>query len=111
MDKLENYRTIIQQIVYAHAQHRPSHGDIEPLPLCNLDADSYLLLDIGWGKTGRVHSMAFHVRIKNGKIWIEWDGTDPGIAQELVDAGIPQEDIVLGFYRPERREITGFAVA
>ncbi|MGK7889000.1 MAG: XisI protein [Leptolyngbyaceae cyanobacterium] len=119
MDKLAHYRTIIETIVETHAQHRPSHGDIESLPLCvgspvrstYRHFDRYLLLDIGWGSTGRVHSVAFHLRIKNDKIWIEWDGTDPGIAQELIDAGVSQEDIVLGFYRPERRAVTGFAVA
>ena len=111
MDKLAHYRSTIQKIVEAHAQHRPSHGDIESLPLCDRHADSYLLLDVGWGTTGRVHSVAFHLRIKNNKIWVEWDGTTPGIAQGLLDAGIPQEDIVLGFHRPERRAITGFAIA
>ena len=39
------------------------------------------------------------------------DGTEEGIALELVELGIPREDIVLGFYRPERREITEFAIA
>jgi len=30
--------------------------------------------------------------------------------QELLEAGVLNEDIVLGFYRPERRAITGFSV-
>ncbi|MCY6490733.1 element excision factor XisI family protein [Leptolyngbya sp. GGD] len=25
---------------------------------------------------GRVHSVPVHLRLKNGKIWLEWDGTD-----------------------------------
>jgi len=48
---------------------------------------------------------------KAGKIWIERDGTEEGVAEEFIRAGGPREDIVLAFYRPERRRITEFAVA
>jgi len=60
------------------------------------------LLDTGWDRTGRVHAVAFHLRIREGKIKIEWDGTEYGVAQELIDAGVPPEEIVLSFYRPDR---------
>jgi hypothetical protein len=34
-----------------------------------------------------------------------------GIATELVEAGVPKEQIVLGFRPPEMRQYTEFAVA
>lgn len=111
MDKLETYQQIIQKIVGKHAQYKPSHGQIETVQVCDLECDNYLLLDVGWDRTGRVHAVVFHLRIREGKIWIEWDGTEHGITRELLEAGILKEDIVLGFYRPERRAITGFSVA
>ncbi|MEW5987791.1 MAG: XisI protein [Chloroflexota bacterium] len=110
MDKLNNYRRIVQQIVARHGQYHPSHGRIEAVPICDTGNDNYLLMDIGWDRTGRVHAIAFHVRIREGKIWVEWDGTEEGIAQELLEAGVTREDIVLGFYRPETRSLTGLAV-
>ncbi len=39
------------------------------------------------------------------------DGTEYGLANELLDAGVPKDRIVLGFKRPQTREHTGFAVA
>ncbi len=33
-------------------------------------------------------------------IWIQSDGTEVGVANELVEAGVPQKDIVLGFKSP-----------
>lgn len=39
------------------------------------------------------------------------DGTEDGIAPELIQSGIPKEDIVLGFHEPSIRQYTGFAVA
>jgi hypothetical protein len=48
--------------------------------------------------------------IKNGKIWIQQNGTEIGIADELVKLGVPKEDIVLAFHEPLMRQYTGFAV-
>jgi hypothetical protein len=111
MDKLEVYRHIIQKILARHAQYTPGHGQIETMLICDTTRDHYLLMDVGWDRTGRVHAVVFHLNIREGKIWVEWDGTEYSVTQELLDAGVPKEDIVLAFYRPERRSLTKFAVA
>ncbi|MEN8221131.1 MAG: element excision factor XisI family protein [Pseudomonadota bacterium] len=54
------------------------------------------------------HGAVIHVDIIEDKIWIQYDGTEEGIA---VDKGVPKETIVLGFRPPELRSYTGFAVA
>jgi len=50
------------------------------------------------------------VEIKDDKIWIERDGTEIGVASELVAAGVPKQDIVLAFHAPYKRQFTEFAV-
>jgi hypothetical protein len=111
MDTLERYRSILQELVLRHAQRAPSHGHIETIPICDVVRDNYLLIDTGWDRSGRVHAIVFHLRIRDGKVWVEWDGTEDGIVSALLDTGIPKSDIVLGFYRPERRALTEFAAA
>lgn len=111
MDQLANYRTRVKQILLRHAEYAPSLGEVESVPVFDERGDHYLLVDFGWNRTGRVHSVILHLQLKNGKVWIERDGTEEGIAYDLLEAGIPKEDIVLAFYRPERRAITEFAVA
>jgi hypothetical protein len=111
MDKLERYRSLVKQILNQDAQYKPSHGDVEPMVICDEASDHYELMYLGWDPLGRVHSVIVHVRLHNGKIWIEYDGTEYGIARELTDAGVPKEDIVLAFHPPEMRPHTGFAVA
>ena len=54
--------------------------------------------------------LSINVDIKDKKIWIQRDGTEIGIANELIAAGVPKEDIVLGFHAPYKREFTDFAV-
>jgi XisI protein len=45
------------------------------------------------------------------ELWIQQDGTEDGIASELVQRGIPKDQIVLGFKSIERRKITEFAAS
>ena len=111
MDRLEEYRRVIQEIVARYGELTPSHGQIQTMPICDVASDNYLLLDIGWDPTGRVYAVVFHLQIRDCRIWVQQDGTEDGICQELLDAGVPREDIVLGFYRSERRALTEFAVA
>jgi hypothetical protein len=44
-----------------------------------------------------VHGRLLHVEIRGDKVWIQRSGTEDGIADELVAAGIPKSRIVLGF--------------
>jgi len=111
VDKLRHYRNIVKQVLSQHAAYVPSHGQIETIPIFDERHEHYLLLDVGWDRIGRVHATVLHVRLRDDKVWVERDGTETGIAQELLEAGVPKEDIVLGFYRPERRALTDFAVA
>jgi hypothetical protein len=52
-----------------------------------------------------------HLDIVDGKIWIQRDGTEDGIAYELEEAGVPKSDIVLAFHSEDVRPHTGYAVA
>jgi hypothetical protein len=111
MDQLANYRALVKQVLLRHAEYAPSLGQVESIPVFDEHRDHYFLVDFGWNRTGRVHSVILHLQLKNGKVWIERDGTEEGIAYDLLEAGIPKADIVLAFYRPERRAITEFALA
>src|SRR3954465_1273220 len=74
-------------------------------------SDNYVLIEEGWQGKKRLHGVLVHVEIKNGKIWIQQDGTEHGIANDLVAAGIGKDRIVLGFKYPERRKYSEFAVS
>jgi hypothetical protein len=103
MDKLKRYQTLLRELLTRQVELAPSHGRLETAAVCDDQHNQYLLVDMGWDKTGRVHAVAFHARLQNGQVWIEWDGTMPSLTERLVAAGVPQEDIVLAFYRPEHR--------
>jgi hypothetical protein len=73
-------------------------------------ADVYLVVVEGWQGVRRLHGCLVHVEIKGDKIWVQQDGTEYGVATDLVAAGIPKSSIVLGFKSPQSRALTSFAV-
>jgi len=70
----------------------------------------FVLLREGWDGYHRNHFAWIHIELRDGKYWIHRDGTEHGIANDLVEAGIPKERIVLAFQHPVRRERGEFAV-
>ncbi|NEQ15614.1 MAG: XisI protein [Moorea sp. SIO3E2] len=73
--------------------------------------DHYLLMEIGWHKNQRIYGSLIHIDIIKEKIWLQQDGTEEGVANELVKLGISPQQIVLAFKTLERRKITDFAVS
>lgn len=59
---------------------------------------------VGWDGTQRVHAPLLHVDIMDGKLWIQHDGTEAGIASEFVAEGVPRASLVLAFKHPSRRK-------
>lgn len=99
LTKTESYRHILQQIVAQHACMVAPTAQIEYVQNCDLRHDSYLLLRLGFDRVGRAHHVLFHLRLKNGKVLIEADGIEYGIARDLIEAGVAPEDIVFNMYR------------
>ncbi len=110
MDTLSTYRQIIENVLNEYAPIRYAHGDIHNEAVFDRQNDRYLIVSVGWDDR-RVHGCLIHVDLIDGKIWIQRDGTEDGIAGDLEEAGIPKDRIVLGFKRPEIRKYTEYAVA
>ena len=71
----------------------------------------FVLLREGWDGYKRHHYAWIHIELRDSKFWVHRDGTEEGIANELLKAGVPKERIVLAFQHPTRRERGEFAVA
>lgn len=71
----------------------------------------FLLMDEGWDGFKHIHRVWLHVELRDGKFWIQKDGTEDGIAMDLMNAGVPKERIVLAFQHPGRRRYGEFAVS
>jgi len=112
MDKLTQYRKIVQDVLIPIAERRYSSSTIYHEAVFDGVNDRYLILTVGWERrVRRIHHCLIHLDIIDGKIWIQRDGTEYGIAYELEEAGVPKSDIVLAFHSEDVRPHTGYAVA
>ena len=111
MDSLDQYRDIIEAALIEQTRVPFSDPEIELEPIFDRKHDRYLLMLVGWKKDeDRVHGCLVHLDIINGKIWIQRDGTEDGIATALEAAGVPKDHIVLAFRPLELRKYSEYAV-
>jgi len=87
-----------------------AYGEVERRTIFDREKDNYLLYIVGWDAGEIVHGTLIHADIINGKIWIQRDGKEDGVATDLELAGVPKGEIVLAFHAPELRKYTEYAV-
>jgi len=117
MDKLEKYRNIIKNILIEYYEMTTAKiaesREVEASDRLAFDEkrDQYLWFRFGWDDKKQIQHIIMYLCIKNGKIWVEEDATNLCVVDDLLSAGIPQSDIVLGFHHPSKRGFTEFATA
>jgi XisI protein len=111
MAKLDRYRQYIQDLLTKSGSYESPDENIEVQLIFDIERDHYQILDIGWDGYDRIYNCVIHLDIKDEKIWIQRNMTDLQIAEELVELGVPREDIVLGLQPFHLRQYTQYGVA
>ena len=102
-NKLDHHRQLLQQIIRQHAAMKLGDRQLESLAICDPTNDNFLLMDVGYDQAGRADDVIIHLRLRaDGKVLIEYDGIEYGIAHDLIDAGIAPEDILFNMYATPR---------
>jgi hypothetical protein len=110
MDKVEKYRSYIQKLLTDYASLGPADEEVQTELIFDTERDHYQVVYNGWRNRIPKYGCVLHLDIRGDKIWIQHDGTEIDIANELVNLGVPKSDIVLAFHEPLLRPYTGFAV-
>ncbi|HYV35613.1 MAG TPA: XisI protein [Gemmataceae bacterium] len=105
------YPDIVQQVLDAYTKVPYAHGDLACEAIFDRQRNRYVLMTVGWDDEERVHHPLAHIDILDGKIWVQTDNTEHGLAPEFVRAGVPKSDIVLAFRPADVRKHTEYAVA
>jgi hypothetical protein len=111
MDKVEKYREYVQKLIATHANADEDKEDVEVQLVMDTVRDHYQWMNVGWKGFKRVYHCYIHLDIKDGKIWIQQNWTEADLAADLVEMGVPREDIVLGLQPPFKRPYTDYGVA
>lgn len=110
MAKLELGK-IVRKVLTDYAAIPYAYGELKCYLVVSEDTNHYLLLTMGWEDEVRVHGCVVHLEIIDDKIWIHRDGTEDGMASDMVAAGIPKKQIVLAFHPAQLRQYTEYAVS
>lgn len=101
MDKLNKYKAILQEELEYHTKGRIANApELQHYLVINKEETDFLVLLMGWYKRRFRHNVMYHLQLKDQKVHIYCINTDVDIAANLVEAGIPQSDIIIAF-RPE----------
>lgn len=116
MDKMTHYRELIEGqirhfVVLVNRQYKTDEGEGVAHCVFDEERDHYLLVKAGWSKGRRSRGTTLFLRLRDGRIYVEEDWTDEGIANALIAAGVPEEDIVLAFQPSSLREEMGVGQA
>jgi hypothetical protein len=111
MDKLERYKQIIREVLMPYTKITYANVPARNMAVFDDEHGQYLIMSEGWDGARHLHGCLIHVEIMNDRLWVQRDGTEDGVTDELVEAGIPKQDIVLGFQEPFVRKYTGYAIA
>ncbi|MEH2248363.1 XisI protein [Nostoc sp.] len=103
-----NYSELVQTVLERHTENH-LFEDTDKELIFNFQRNHYILVHVGWGNKERVYGCVVHVNVKDGKIWIQRDLIEEGIANQLVEFGVTKTDIVLGFRSPYVQQFTGFS--
>lgn len=110
MDKVKQYEKVIIQALEEYQLTKYSNMDTENQLVLDKENNRYILITIGWQGYKHIHSCTLHMDIINGKIWIQSDQTERGIAHRLLELNVPKQDIIIGFYDELLREVSGLGV-
>lgn len=110
MDKLAKYSQLIKDTLSEYSQYKSANKDLEIQAIFDENRGHYQIVIFGWEGKKYVHYCLIHIDLKSDKIWIQWNMTEKDIAENLVELGVPKEDIVIGFHPPSMRKLTDYAV-
>ncbi|MEL6381177.1 MAG: XisI protein [Cyanobacteria bacterium J06626_18] len=111
MEVLDEWRETLEKTLHYYAELPYRFTNVATYVVVSRDKNHYFLMHEGWEGNRRIHGIVVHAEIRDGKIWMHYDGIEDSITEELVAAGVPKGNIVLAFHPPFIREHTGYAVA
>ena len=101
---MNEYRRVIRELIQYYAQFKPARGIVETELIFDESNDHYGLIHNGWNGIYRIHGNILLIDIRKGKIWIQHDGAEDGVASQLVAAGARES---IWYWRSSRQKRAG----
>jgi hypothetical protein len=97
--QIDFYKHCIKKLLSEYEPLKSPWSNIELL--FDDERMSYMAMRVGWLKHKRIHLCLVHIDILGDKMVIQCNNTENMVVTELVEMGIPKENISCGFIPPE----------
>ncbi len=111
MDQIEERKQMVKQILKEVYEYFPEEQAVRTELVCDDAAAHYEIMQVGWAHGRRVHGGVVHIDVRPDRIYVEHNGTDIDVVEMIQKAGVPDNEIVLGWHPPHMRQYTEFALA
>jgi XisI protein len=102
MDKTIKYQHAILELFKEYDKFWGHSGGLQNRIIADTQQNAFVMIAFGWqNEESYVHLLCFHIEIINGKVWVHENNTEAMIVNELVEKGVAEEDIILGFIESE----------
>jgi hypothetical protein len=110
MDRVLELENLVIDVLGEYRDYL-NRGNGTPVQLI-IDRDSkhYQLVMIGWESQKRHFGVLVHLCIKNGKVNLEYNGTEENFLAQLEERGAQKLELVVAFRSPLLRSMTEYAV-
>ncbi len=113
MDRIDFLRQAITTVYQEYADYLrgSNYSSVEYQLIVDDKNNHYQLVALGWENDKRIFYVIFQSDILNGKIWIQEDNTEDGLAALLEQKGVAKKEVVLAYFPEYHRKYTEYAVA
>jgi hypothetical protein len=106
--EIEQLKQAVVAVLEEYTTLTSPKNPIQAKTIFDVVSHRYQLVKHGWEHGKRYFYSVVYVEIKDDLVWVQDDNTEVGIANMLLEHGVPQNQIVLGFQPPEYRKYTQF---
>jgi XisH protein/XisI protein len=77
---VNSYADIVERVLDSYTRIPYAHGDLICETIFDRPRGRFILVTLGWDDDERVHHSLAHIDILDGKLWIQADNTEHGLA-------------------------------
>ena len=92
MAAVTDYAEIVETVLDAYTKIPYAHGELTCEAISDRSRGRFMLVTLGWDDEERVHHPLAHIDMIDGKLWIQADNTEHGLAPEEVESALFDEN-------------------
>ncbi|MEM1325695.1 MAG: element excision factor XisI family protein [Bacteroidota bacterium] len=105
MDKTLKYQAAIKTVIQSYIEYYYKESPLRIQTIFDDNNGHYILIHLGWQDDQWTYGIPLHLDIIADKIWIQRNQTEVELEEELLELGVLEEDMIIGFYTTDMAKV------